>query len=67
MYKKKLVTFQRKICTVRFFSVVERLEIFGRQVEPRWEGAETVSEAGTRALGLRGRKYINILINIING
>lgn len=36
------------------FCVVERLEIvFERQVEPRWEGAEAISQGGARALGLQ--------------
>jgi hypothetical protein len=40
------------------FSVVGSLEIhFGRQVEPRWEGAEAISQGGARALGLSTEKH----------
>lgn len=37
------------------FFVVERLEIFTRQVEPWWEGAETFTEGGARTLGLQNQ------------
>lgn len=47
------------------FLFVERLEIFGRQVEPRWEGAQGVCERGARALGLQTKMYITIMTKYI--
>lgn len=63
MYKKLSYISTKNLYSPFLFSVVERLEIFGRQVEPRWEGAETVSEGWTRALGLRTKTHINVLHN----
>ncbi|CAB3236530.1 unnamed protein product [Arctia plantaginis] len=47
----------------RYILHVERLEIFRRQVEPWWEGAEAVSEGGTRALGLPTYKIYHYLVD----
>lgn len=50
MYKK--VTLTKNLYSPFVFGL-ERLEIFRRQVEPRWEGTEAVAESGARALGLK--------------
>lgn len=62
MYKK--VTLTKNLYSPFVFGL-ERLEIFRRQVEPRWEGTEAVAESGARALGLKKKQYLSTTIHIV--